>query len=56
MDKKDLYMSLIELLKTYSPDEIQTGLKNCMTKTITIKQINKEKENKNASSKKKIIN
>lgn len=65
MDKKDLYMTLGELLRTYSGSEIDKALENiyklyeaenCMGETISIKQLKKGKEYKDALSKKKSNN
>ena len=62
MDKKDLYMTIGELLQTYKPVEILHCVENiyslhtaenCMGEQITTKQLKKGKEYKDALSKKK---
>ena len=56
MDKKDLYMTLGELLRVYSAQDIDNALDNITQLYIAenkMGKITKLKENKNATSKKK---
>lgn len=65
MDKKDLHITIAELLKNYQGDEIVEALnniyelnvaENCMGQDITIKQFKLGKEINDAFSKKKSNN
>jgi len=63
MDKKDLYMTVGELLKSYTPEDINNAIDDIVklynaegVMGNKIKQLNKHKENINATSKKKSNN
>jgi hypothetical protein len=60
MDKKDLYMTVGELLKSYTPEDINNAIDGIVklynaegVMGNKIKQLNKHKENINAIGKKK---